>query len=261
MAETPKKRDAFGKDIVSVLLRANLASDLKASHRLSDEEVRHMVPLTLIGATHTTHQTMAWGLHYLASNRNVQDHLRKELETAADDWDTVTSLPYLDAVTREIIRLAPANVTQTRTAARKTVVRLSEPVRGRDGRMMDRVVVDKGTSVTIPIDNVNTYGPIYGDDPFVFRPERHLTELPRAKELGGQWGNNVTFAGGDRGCIGFRLAVAEIKAMLCVFVRAFGISQPDGLQLRKMGMYSGVKTTARADRPLDVPGIPTSLLQ
>lgn len=63
--------------------------------------------------------------------------------------DAVTTLPYLDAVTREVVRLAPANVTQTRTAVRKTVVRLSQPVRGRDGRMMETVTVDKGTSVTI----------------------------------------------------------------------------------------------------------------
>lgn len=46
-------------------------------------------------------------------------------------------------------------------------------------------------------------------DPDVNRPER-WGDLPETvKEMPGLWSNTMTFLGGNRGCIGYRFALAE----------------------------------------------------
>lgn len=41
----------------------------------------------------------------------------------------------------------------------------------------------------------------------------------KTKEVPGTWGNILTFLGGTRNCIGYRFALAEMKAILFVLIR------------------------------------------
>lgn len=67
---------------------------------------------------------------------------------------------------------------------------------------------------------INHSTEVWGPDATKFVPERHLQEVPQgAKGLAsgasvnvpGVWGNNLTFLGGTRNCIGYKFALAEMK--------------------------------------------------
>ena len=61
--------------------------------------------------------------------------------------DEINNLAYLEAFTREVLRLYSAAASQIRTAAKTITLPLSEPVLGRDGRVMDTITIDKGSMV------------------------------------------------------------------------------------------------------------------
>jgi cytochrome P450 len=64
----------------------------------------------VFAAMDTTSTAMARTLHLLATKQDVQDKLRNEIMDARKalgnlDYDQLVSLPYLDAVCRETLRL------------------------------------------------------------------------------------------------------------------------------------------------------------
>ena len=85
-------------------------------------------------------------LWMLAQYPAIQDRLRLELTSARStasnddlDYETLMSLPYLDAVVREILRVhAPVRATG-RIAAKDDIIPLSIPITDRYGRTHDHV--------------------------------------------------------------------------------------------------------------------------
>ena len=73
----------------------------------------HMNPRTLtFAATDTTSSALSRALHMLAQHKDAQDRLREEVRNARQnnngqdlDWNELDSLPYLDAVCKETLRL------------------------------------------------------------------------------------------------------------------------------------------------------------
>lgn len=63
---------------------------------------------------------------------------------------------------------------------RDIMLPLSEPVRGKDGRMMHEILVPKDTSVFVGINASNTNQAIWGPDAYEWKPERWLQPLPDA---------------------------------------------------------------------------------
>jgi cytochrome P450 len=68
--------------------------------------------------------------------------------------------------------------------------------------------------------SINKLTSIWGDDAAEFKPERHLPPPEAAHAIPGVWGNSLTFLGGQRNCIGYRFALAEMKAILFVLIRS-----------------------------------------
>lgn len=63
-------------------------------------------------ATDTTSSALSRTIHLLAQHEDVQDNLRKELKSARQNnrgedlgYDELDSLPYLDAICKETLRL------------------------------------------------------------------------------------------------------------------------------------------------------------
>ena len=69
-----------------------------------------------------------------------------------------------------------------RRAIKDTVVPLSEPVRGVDGRLIKEIPVPKGSVVVLNLRACNTYKALWGEDTHEWKPERWLRPLPRAVE-------------------------------------------------------------------------------
>jgi len=69
---------------------------------------------------------------------------------------------------------------------------------------------------------VNQSPAIWGSDAEIYNPERYFSAgIEKTKQMPGIWGNLLTFLGGTRNCIGYRFALAEIRAILFVLIRNF----------------------------------------
>ncbi|EPQ50323.1 cytochrome P450 [Gloeophyllum trabeum ATCC 11539] len=213
-----------GRDLLSLLVRANMATDLPESQRMRDEDVLAQVPTFLVAGHETTSTSTTWCLYALALAPAVQARLRAELlgvPTDAPSMDDLMALPYLDAVCRETLRVHAPVPSTVRVATREDVI----PTAGRwvDRRGVERegIRVAKGDVVFVPILALNRARSIWGDDAHEFRPERWERLPEQAGKVPGVWGNLLTFLGGAHACIGYRFSVVEMKAILFTLVRAF----------------------------------------
>lgn len=57
---------------------------------------------------------------------------------------------------------------------------LSQPVRGRDGKLISEIPLPKDTTVFVGVISSNTNGALWGDDAHEWKPERWLSPLPDA---------------------------------------------------------------------------------
>lgn len=74
--------------------------------------------------------SITWALYALTQNKEVQRKLREEIYTIGTDnptLDDLNSLPYLDRVIREALRVHPSPPFSMRVASRDNVIPLSEP--------------------------------------------------------------------------------------------------------------------------------------
>ncbi|KAG5637283.1 hypothetical protein H0H81_005117, partial [Sphagnurus paluster] len=190
-----------GPDSLSV--RSETAS---ASVHLSlDEIVAQMVG-------YETTATSQWALIELCKQPEKQTKLRGELSQFTDTDPTyeqlTNSLPYLDAVTSESLRLHPPLNVTLRQAHADDVLPLTHPVHG-----VDSVFVARGTTVRVPISFINRAEVLWGPDAKAFRPERWLDgslEGLRAAEVQGVR-HLLTFVDGPRTCLGRAFALTEFK--------------------------------------------------
>ncbi|KAF7969971.1 hypothetical protein HWV62_25452 [Athelia sp. TMB] len=164
-----------------LLVKANV--DATAEDRLTDAEVIAQVTTLVFAATDTTSSALVRIFHLMAQHQDVQSRIRDEIRAARDregdlDYKQLDSLPYLDAVIRETLRLyAPVPIID-RVARKDTILPLSRPIIGLDGTTIHEITVPKGTTVTIAIMRANTDPEIWGDDAHEWKPERWLTSLP-----------------------------------------------------------------------------------
>ncbi|KAG8218118.1 cytochrome P450 [Butyriboletus roseoflavus] len=179
-----------------------------------------------------------WALLELSRNPDVQTKLRKELlEHGADPmYDELTnSLPYLDAVVHEILRVHPPIAEFTRIAAEDDVIPLSEPVRTKSGKLVDSLTIAKGTLIAISMESMNRSAALWGEDAKIFRPSRWLEDahgrngIPaKAREIQGHR-HLLTFVDGPRMCLGKNFAVTEFKVVLTVLIKNFIFELRDGI--------------------------------
>ncbi|KAI0791135.1 cytochrome P450 [Abortiporus biennis] len=218
-----------GKDIMSVLLKANMKAD--ESDRLPEDELIGQMSTLVFAAVDTTSSALTRILDLLAMHPEVQDKLRAELKAARENgeitYDTLVDLPYLDAICRETLRLYPPVSIITRGTNGDTILPLSEPIVGVDGQLINEIPVPKGAQVFIGILSSNRNKALWGEDVLEWKPERWLS--PSTKELSesripGVYSNLMTFGGGGRSCIGFKFSQLEMKTVLSVLIESFKFS-------------------------------------
>ncbi|KAI0058900.1 cytochrome P450 [Artomyces pyxidatus] len=220
-----------GKDIISVLMRANMTAS--GEDRLPDSEITGQMATFLIGGTDTTSSAIARTLLLLAHHPEAQERLRKEINDAyvssGDselDYDELAGMAYLDAVCRETLRVYPPVNFAARVCRADTSVPLSEPVQT-SGGAISSLFIPQGTNLLMNIGGVNRDPRIWGTDAEEWRPERFLAPLPESvaeARIPGVLSNLMTFSGGPRSCIGFQFAQLEMKVALSHLVRAFRFS-------------------------------------
>ncbi|KAK0200849.1 cytochrome P450 [Desarmillaria ectypa] len=214
-----------GRDILSILVKDQKKS--KDDERLSHATMLENVRLKMVGHE-TTSCTVSFTLLELARHPAVQQKLRQEIRDLSDfSYDHIQSLPYLDAVCREGLRVHPAAPRTDRIALEDDVIPLSQPLTTVDGKTVSSIAIKAGQVFHIPNAVQNTDPSVWGKDAEEFKPERWLLPggVPSADQLPyGPYGNIASFLDGPRTCIGWRLALLEFKIMISLLIRDFELT-------------------------------------
>ncbi|KAI0313701.1 cytochrome P450 [Amylostereum chailletii] len=104
--------------------------------------------------------------------------------------------------------------------------------------MQDHVRLRRGDIISIPIQAVNRDPAVWGDGAREFRPSRWLDPPTAMGSVSGLYPHTLTFLNGspingNRACIGYRFALAEIKIFLFLLVRSLEFSMDDGVVVEK----------------------------
>ncbi|KAI0058896.1 cytochrome P450 [Artomyces pyxidatus] len=232
----------MGEDLITVFMRENMKAPGK--DRLTDEEIIAQMTTLLIAATETTSSAVARILHVLAHNPDAQERLRREFHDAGGgdlDYTSLHSLPYLDAVCRETLRLYPPNKFIPRVCQADTSIPLSKPIETSRGEVSS-LYIPRGTNLLVNVAGVQHDPDIWGMDADVWKPDRFLEPFPESvtkARIPGVYANSLVFSGGRRACIGFKFAQLEIKVALLHLVRAYRIT-PSKTEV--VWRYGGVTT-------------------
>jgi cytochrome P450 len=237
LVETGDHQSYQSRDILTLLVRSNMSSDVK--DRLPEKEIVSLVPTFLSGGYDNNAAAMSYAVYGLTQFPETQARLRDELlhpPAECSSWRNslraLDSLPYLDAVTREVLRLYSPAHSIPRTCVREDIISLGKPIQLRDGTWTEQIRIAAGDDIVIPQKWMNIDPSTWGPDAHVFKPERWIEDqghpyyagglTPRVKNCKSSgWSHLMTFSIGPRNCIGYRMAVAEFKVGLAVLVSKF----------------------------------------
>ncbi|EAU92951.1 cytochrome P450 [Coprinopsis cinerea okayama7 len=260
-------KDFSSKDILSLLIKANMSTD--PSSQLSDKDLLDQCTTFLLAGSDSSSVAMSWCLHLLATHPDVQNQLYDEVCTAAkaskvyDEYDSdhsddsgfaeepqlrsqaatsrartafldaIESLPYLNGVVKETLRLYPPVHSTIRVATVDDEIPLSKPMTMPDGSKASSVKIAKGSYVHIPIEGVNNAEDIWGSDVNEFKPTRWI-KLPAAvtSNFPGL-GNLMTFGYGPSSCVGSKFTVSELKIIIATLVSRFEFTPAEGAKINK----------------------------
>jgi len=184
------RKDFEARDLLTLLIRANLANDLPESGRLSDQEVLDQVPVFLFAGHETTSGALASAFYALAAHSEIQDKLRAELRNCPTGdqpgAEVLEKLPYLDAFVRETLRLYSPVTAMVRVATKDDIIPTTYPWLDKNGvEHHDIQYVPPGWSTThlwqhteslakddsifISTLALNRSKHIYGEDAYEFR--------------------------------------------------------------------------------------------
>ncbi|KAJ6602709.1 cytochrome P450 [Mycena vulgaris] len=248
-----------GKDIMSILLRNN--SKLTAGDQLPQEELLGQISTLIFTAQDTTAAASSRMFQVLADNPDVQKELRKEVIAAHAQGDLgyaeLTSLPLLDAVCRETLRMYPPVAFTLRTTLEDAVVPLQRPIKGKSGKTYNSVHVPANTDVCVGIIGANKDKAIWGPDADEWKPSRWMSEMPTAvQDLPGIYSNMLTFGTGPRSCIGLKFAELEMKVLACVLLERFSFDKGVDIEWQlgniQVPYAAGTEESLRPNLPLKV---------
>ncbi|KAJ7703296.1 cytochrome-450 hydroxylase [Mycena rosella] len=228
------------KDLLTLLLKSNTATDLPPEHRISDDDILNNINTFMFAGSDTSSLSMTWTLLLLAQNPHIQDRLRAELLSIApelprtlsdlseDDIQSLhaalSNLPFLHNVTRESLRLIPPVHSSSRVATQDDEVPTLYPVHHRDGSVNENkhsFIVPKGTFIHISMEGFNLDKTVWGDDAWDFNPDRWNSLPEAAQHYSWHFSNIMTFSAGPRACPGFRFALIETKIMYYILLTNF----------------------------------------
>ena len=193
--------DRFEKD-------AKIHGNVKKKNLTYDDVIATAI-LLLAAGYDTTGTSLSWILYDLAMNQEAQDNLYEEIVEAGKDtnklpYDTLQSLPYLDAVIHESLRRHVPVSTLERVCTKDYPVPNS------------KVVIKKGEFVRLNNIGIMLDPEIY-PDPLDFKPERFLKENSTNRNPY----SFLTFSLGPRNCIGMRFSMYEMKCCVSNLVSKF----------------------------------------
>ncbi|XP_032586068.1 probable cytochrome P450 6a14 [Drosophila mojavensis] len=193
---------------------ARQGKGIDLSHGLTIEQMAAQAFVFFIAGFETSSSTMAFCLYELALQQDIQRRLREEIETVlkqtADGeltYEAVSQMSYLEKVLAETLRKHPILPHLMRLA------KTDYPDPGTN------LVIEKGTSIVIPVHNIHHDPEIY-PQPERFDPERFEPAAIKARHQFAY----LPFGDGPRNCIGERFGKMQAKVGLISLLRRFKFS-------------------------------------
>lgn len=196
-------------DLLQLLLdsqNSSISDDTSNSgKKFDDMKIIANLILFFIAGYETTSSLLFWASYALMSNPEIQDKLYDQVKRAKEesgnlDYETLSSIKYLDAFIDETLRMYPP-VT--------IIMRLCIE----DHILPNGLKVEKGTPISIPVYGIHNDSKNF-PEPDKFNPDRFMPEnkdqIPQCAFLG--------FVQGPRNCIGMRFALLEAKMTLANLV-------------------------------------------
>ncbi|KAI0306242.1 cytochrome P450 [Multifurca ochricompacta] len=219
-----------GKDIMSVLLRANESSDPKS--KMADNEVIDQISTLLLAGHDTTANTLTWFFYEVARHPDAQERIRQEIavvraRTNSEEYTTsdLDSMVYTQAALKESMRLHPIFWMLARVATRDDVIPLAFPITTKSGEQITSIPIKKGTPIDISTAAYNRLPEVWGEDSNEWNPERFLDPNRVRQSNIGLFGN-LLLASGSRACIGWRFSVLEMQILITTLLENFEFSLP-----------------------------------
>ncbi|XP_038704589.1 cytochrome P450 CYP82D47-like [Tripterygium wilfordii] len=226
------------QDFMDVLISIlDDASDLPSYD--ADTIIKATCVAIMLGATDTTTVTLTWALSLLINHPHVLEKAQQELdnivgrERPVEDSD-VKDLVYLQAITKEVMRLYPA-------------APLSVPHESSEDCTLSGYHIPAGTRLLVNLSKL-LRDPDEWSEPNEFRPERFLTTQKDFDVRGASF-EYIPFGTGRRVCPGISFALQVMHLTLAKLLHGFEISSPTG---GPVDMVEGVGLTNLKAHPLEV---------
>lgn len=195
----------------------------EGGEKMSDKKLRDEIRVLLFAGHETTAVAIAWAMYQIHRAPAVRERLIAELDQAGDaaELDALSSLPYLDAVCQETLRVS--------TIVPEIARKLTKPLR------LKGFELPAGVSVLAAASLLHEREDLYPDAQD-FRPERFLDRKPSPYEF-------IPFGGGAHRCLGASLAVLEMKVALAALLRRFDLRLASERPIRseRRGLTMGPK--------------------
>ncbi|SJX60234.1 related to Cytochrome P450 4F8 [Sporisorium reilianum f. sp. reilianum] len=244
-----KETFAGKKDILHLLMRANMSPEIRPKERLSDETLAGQIVTFIFAGHETTATTMSWCTFFLSLNAAYQQQLRTHLQTAlremGRDGESIEQLTWgelnsdamrpLDQCIQETLRLRPPVMTTFRYATKDDTLPVTTPFKTNDGRTLASIPITAGKEIAISVTGNNLDPKYFGADPHRFHPHRwnSLPTLHTSSKLPSPFGSFV-FNGGPKVCIGNKFAMTEMKIILIRVLAKYRIEPVDGLRYKSV---------------------------
>ncbi|XP_069132380.1 cytochrome P450 3A29-like [Argopecten irradians] len=173
---------------------------------LTEEEITANVIFFIMAGYETTANALSFVAYNLATNDDCQESLieeiRNNIKTGDMCYDTIMSLPYLDKVISETLRLFPPMLRFNRRASCDVTVCGQH--------------IPHGMDVSVPIFAVHR-DPDVWPDPHTFDPERFCPEQVASRHTH----SYIPFGLGPRHCFASKFAIFEVKLALVHLLKHF----------------------------------------
>ncbi|KAH8355093.1 hypothetical protein KR093_005415, partial [Drosophila rubida] len=200
---------------------ARQGKGIDLSKGLTIEQMAAQSFVFFIAGFETSSSTMAFCLYELALQQDIQQRLREEIETVLKEvsdgeitYDAIAQMTYLEQVLAETLRKHSILSHLLRVANQDYKVPGTE------------LVIEKGTTLVIPVHNIHHDPEIY-PDPERFDPTRFEPEAIKSRH---QYAY-LPFGDGPRNCIGERFGKMQAKIGLVSLLRRFKFGVSDRTEI------------------------------
>ncbi|MEM8720131.1 MAG: cytochrome P450 [Cyanobacteria bacterium P01_G01_bin.39] len=209
--ERRAKPEQLGNDILSLMLSV-VDED---GQPISDDQLKDELITLLFAGHETTATALAWAFYWLTKLPEVKEKLLQEIDSLGKNPDPleISRLTYLTAVCQETLRLYPIVPIAMGRLAKQDI-----EIMGRKFKA--------GTTFVPCIYSTHHQEDLYPNSQ-QFRPERFLERQYTPYEF-------LPFGGGVRLCLGYALAMLEMKLVIASIVSKYNLELADNKPIKPM---------------------------